>query len=106
MSGTENSSQKMSKFVELIYIDLEASKCNSKCQIDTLGMKIRQSLNSCGHRHNNILSMKLEEAIVYLLASSGQGMKIEQIAREINERGLLKVQRGQVEFLPPLLLQR
>ena len=32
--------------------------------------------------------MKLEEAIVYLLASSGHGMKTEQIAREINERGL------------------
>ena len=32
--------------------------------------------------------MKLEEAIVYLLASSGYGMKIEQIAREINARGL------------------
>lgn len=32
--------------------------------------------------------MKLEEAIVYLLASSNQGMKTEQIAREINERGL------------------
>ena len=32
--------------------------------------------------------MKLEEAIVYLLASSGHGMKTEQIAHEINERGL------------------
>lgn len=32
--------------------------------------------------------MKLEEAIVYLLASSGYGMKTEQIAREINARGL------------------
>ena len=32
--------------------------------------------------------MKLEEAIVYLLASSGHGMKIEQIAREINKRKL------------------
>ena len=32
--------------------------------------------------------MKLEEAIVYLLASSGHGMKIGQIAREINARGL------------------
>ena len=32
--------------------------------------------------------MKIEEAIVYLLASSGYGMKIEQIAREINERKL------------------
>ena len=32
--------------------------------------------------------MKLEEAIVYLLASSGHGMKIGQIAREINDRGL------------------
>jgi heptaprenylglyceryl phosphate synthase len=32
--------------------------------------------------------VKLEEAIVYLLASSGYGMKTEQIAREINARGL------------------
>lgn len=32
--------------------------------------------------------MKIEEAIVYLLANSGHGMKIEQITREINARGL------------------
>ena len=32
--------------------------------------------------------MKLEEAIVYLLAQSGRGMRTEQIAREINSRGL------------------
>ena len=32
--------------------------------------------------------MKIEEAIVYVLASSGHGMKTWQIAREINERGL------------------
>ncbi len=32
--------------------------------------------------------MKLEEAIVYLLSSSGHGMKTDQIAREINERSL------------------
>ena len=32
--------------------------------------------------------MKLEEAIVFLLATSGHGMKTEQIAREINSRGL------------------
>ena len=32
--------------------------------------------------------MKLEEAIVYLLASSGYGMKTEQIAPKINERKL------------------
>lgn len=32
--------------------------------------------------------MKLDEAIVYLLASSGHGMKTEQIAREINACGL------------------
>ena len=32
--------------------------------------------------------MTLAEAIVYLLASSGHGMKTEQIAREINARGL------------------
>ena len=32
--------------------------------------------------------MKLEEAIVFLLAESGQGMKTDHIAREINDRGL------------------
>lgn len=32
--------------------------------------------------------MKLKEAIVYLLSSSGHGMKTDQIAREINERKL------------------
>ncbi len=32
--------------------------------------------------------MKLAEAIVYILASSNQGMKTDQIAREINERCL------------------
>ena len=32
--------------------------------------------------------MKLEEAIVFILANSGHGMKTDQIAREINERGL------------------
>lgn len=32
--------------------------------------------------------MKIEEAIVYLLTNSGHDMKTEQIAREINERGL------------------
>ena len=32
--------------------------------------------------------MTLPEAIVYLLASSNHGMKTDQIAREINERGL------------------
>jgi hypothetical protein len=32
--------------------------------------------------------MKLAEAIVYLLSSSNQGMRTDQIAREINERGL------------------
>lgn len=32
--------------------------------------------------------MRLAEAIVYLLSSSGHGMKTDQIAREINERGL------------------
>ena len=32
--------------------------------------------------------MKIEEAIVYVLASSNQGMKTEQIARIINEKGL------------------
>jgi hypothetical protein len=32
--------------------------------------------------------MILAEAIVYILASSNQGMKTDQIAHEINERGL------------------
>lgn len=32
--------------------------------------------------------MTLPEAIVYLLAASGNGMKTDQIAREINERSL------------------
>lgn len=32
--------------------------------------------------------MKLEEAIVYVLASSNRGMSTEQIARTINEKGL------------------
>ena len=32
--------------------------------------------------------MKIEEVIVYILSSSGHGMKTDQIAREINERGL------------------
>ena len=33
-------------------------------------------------------SMKIEEAIVYVLASSNRGMRTEQIAAAINERGL------------------
>lgn len=32
--------------------------------------------------------MKIEEAIVFVLASSNHGMKIDQIAKEINEKGL------------------
>ena len=39
--------------------------------------------------------MKLAEAIVYLLASSGHGMRTEQIAREINARS----QGKRVEYL-------
>ena len=34
--------------------------------------------------------MNLPEAIVFLLASSYQGMKTDQIAREINERSLFQ----------------
>ena len=34
------------------------------------------------------LYMKIEEAIVLVLASSNRGMKIDQIAKEINEKGL------------------
>ena len=37
-----------------------------------------------------ISRMKLEEAIVFLLANSGYGMKTDQIAHEINERGLFQ----------------
>lgn len=32
--------------------------------------------------------MKIEEAIVFVLASSNHGMKTEQIAKVINEKGL------------------
>ena len=39
--------------------------------------------------------MKIEEAIVYVLASSGHGMKTEQIAREINERKLF-IRKGNI----------
>ena len=39
--------------------------------------------------------MSLPEAIVYLLASTGYGMKTEQIAREINERRLYVRRDGQ-----------
>ena len=39
--------------------------------------------------------MKIEEAIVYVLASSGHGMKTEQIAREINERKLF-IRKGKI----------
>ena len=34
--------------------------------------------------------MTLPEAIVYLLASSNRGMRTEQIARMVNEKGLYK----------------
>ena len=33
--------------------------------------------------------MKIEEAMVYLLATSQRGMKTEQIARELAQRGLV-----------------
>jgi hypothetical protein len=39
--------------------------------------------------------VKIEEAIVYVLASSGYGMKTEQIAREINERKLF-IRKGNI----------
>ena len=39
--------------------------------------------------------MKVEEAIVYVLVSSGHGMKTEQIAREINERKLF-IRKGNI----------
>ena len=39
--------------------------------------------------------MSLPEAIVYLLASAGYGMKTDQIAREINGRRLYVRRDGQ-----------
>ena len=39
-------------------------------------------------RPTRVIKMKIEEAIVFVLASSGHGMRTEQIAREINERKL------------------
>lgn len=38
--------------------------------------------------------MKIEEAIVYVLASSDRGMRTEQIADVINSRGLYKRKDG------------
>lgn len=42
--------------------------------------------------------MKIEEAMVYLLATSQHGMKTEQIARELELRGLVPRRPGR----PPL----
>ena len=42
--------------------------------------------------------MRIEEAIVYVLASSGHGMKTEQIAREINERKLF-IRKGNIPVI-------
>ena len=39
--------------------------------------------------------MRIEEAIVYVLASAGHGMKTEQIAMEINERKLF-IRKGNI----------
>ena len=39
-------------------------------------------------KKNKFGIMKIEEAIVFVLASSNHGMKIDQIAKEINEKGL------------------
>ena len=38
--------------------------------------------------------MKLEEAILYILASSNRGMRTEQIARLVNEKGLYRRRDG------------
>ena len=38
--------------------------------------------------------MKMEEAMVYLLATSQHGMKTEQIARELELRGLVPRRAG------------
>ena len=40
--------------------------------------------------------MKIEEAIVYLLATSQHGMKTEQIARELELRGLVQRRTGRL----------
>ena len=45
--------------------------------------------------------MKIEEAMVYLLATSQHGMKAEQIARELELRGLVPRRPGR----PPLRLE-
>ena len=37
---------------------------------------------------SNNLTMKVEEAVVFLLATEGRGMTTEALAREINLRGL------------------
>ena len=42
--------------------------------------------------------MKIEEAIVYLLATSQHGMKTEQIARELELRGLVQVLFSSADF--------
>lgn len=34
--------------------------------------------------------MKIEEAVVYVLASSNRGMRTEQIAKIINDKGLFR----------------
>ena len=39
--------------------------------------------------------MKLEEAILYILASSNRGMRTEQIAQLVNEKGLYRRRDGQ-----------
>ena len=39
-------------------------------------------------------AMKIEEAIVYVLASSNRGLRAEQIAAAINERGLFRRRGG------------
>ncbi len=38
--------------------------------------------------------MKIEEAMVYVLATSGHGMRAERLSEEINERGLFKRRDG------------
>ena len=38
--------------------------------------------------------MTIEEAIVYLLASSNYGMKVDRIADEVNRRGLFVRRNG------------
>ena len=48
----------------------------------------------CASLYMTLVNVKIEEAIVYLLATSQHGMKTEQIARELELRGLVQRRNG------------